>query len=145
MEVDRLPKLQSQNGQAIGIRQAEQLARSMESYSIAIDLWSGEERSKKATEELLKVRKSNPKDAWWFYRSARMLQSSPSQREQAIQLYRSLANGLTAGSEPWFEMRARTAETMRQMGDMKSAQELANLVLATYPSLTEEWKRRFAP
>ena len=74
-----------------------------------------------------------------------MLQSSPSQREQAIQLYRSLANGLTAGSEPWFEMRARTAETMRQMGDMKSAQELANLVLATYPSLTEEWKRRFAP
>ena len=149
MEVDRLQKLQSQNGQAIGqaigIRQAEQLVRSMESYSIAIDLWSGEERSKKATEELLKVRKSNPKDAWWFYRSARMLQSSPSQREQAIQLYRSLANGLTAGSEPWFEMRARTAETMRQMGDMKSAQELANLVLATYPSLTEEWKRRFAP
>ena len=148
-EVDRLQKLQTQNrqsiGQAIGVRQAEQLVRSLESYSIAIDLWSGEERSKKATEELLKVRKSNPKDAWWFYRSARMLQSTPNQREQAIQLYRSLANGLTAGSDPWLEMRARTAETMRQMGDMKSAQELANLVLATYPSLNDEWKRRFAP
>lgn len=144
-EVDRLQRLQSQSSQSIGIRQAEQLVRSMESYSIAIDLWSGDARSKKGTEELLKVRKSNPKDAWWFYRSARMLQSTPSQREQAIQLYRSLANGLTAGSEPWLEMRARTAQTMRQMGDMKSAQELANLVLATYPSLTDEWKRRFAP
>ena len=148
-EVERLQKMQSQNsqaiGQSIGKRQADQLGRSMELYSIAIDFWSGEERREKATHELLNQRRSNPKDAWWFYRSARMLQSSSSLREQAIQLYRSLANGLTAGSDAWLEMRARTAETMRQMGDMKSAQELANLVLATYPNISDEWKRRFAP
>lgn len=148
-EVERLQKLQSQNSQAIeraiGVRQADQLKRSLESYSIAVDFWSGEEGRGKATEALLNLRKSNPKDVWWFYRSARMLQSSPNQREQAIQLYRSLANGLTAGSDTWLEMRARTAETMRQMGDMKSAQDLANLVLATYPTITDQWKRRFAP
>lgn len=148
-EVDRLQKLQSQNnqaiGRAIGVRQIDQLKRTLESYSIAIDFWSGEEGRKKATEALLEQRRSNPKNAWWFYRSARMLQSSPSQREQAIQLYRSLANGMTAGSDAWLEMRARTAETMRQMGDVKSAKDLANLVLATYPTITDEWKRRFAP
>ncbi len=148
-EVDRLQKLQSQNnqaiGRAIGVRQTDQLKRTLESYSIAIDFWSGEEGRKKATEALLELRRSNPKNAWWFYRSARMLQSSPSQREQAIQLYRSLANGMTAGSDTWLEMRARTAETMRQMGDVISAKDLANLVLATYPTITDEWKRRFAP
>ena len=52
---------------------------------------------------------------------------------------------MTAGSDTWLEMRARTAETMRQMGDVKSAKDLANLVLATYPTITDEWKRRFAP
>ena len=91
-EVDRLQKLQSQNnqaiGRAIGVRQTDQLKRTLESYSIAIDFWSGEEGRKKATEALLELRRSNPKNAWWFYRSARMLQSSPSQREQAIQLDR---------------------------------------------------------
>lgn len=148
-EMDRLRELLSKEPQAveflIGARQSDQLKKSLESYSAAIEFWSGEENQMKALESLSTLRKRNPKNPWWAYRSARILQSDPSQRGAAIQLYRTLASGFAAGSDEWLEMRARTAQTMRQMGDLKSAQELADLVLATYPTMTDEWKRRFAP
>lgn len=146
-EVERLQEWQTAETSDLsfflGRRQADQLKKSIESYWIAISFWSGEETRTQALEKLAMLKKSNPKNPWWIYRSARLFQSDPSQYPQAIQQYRTLAGGFAAGSEAWLEMRARTVETMEQMGDSKSAQELANLVLATYPNIEDQWKRRF--
>lgn len=88
-------------------------------------------------------RESNQKSAWWLYRGARVLQSIESRRQEAIPWYRLLASGFPSGSEPWLEARARTAQTMRWSGDSKGADQLRDLVFATYPASEPKWRERF--
>ncbi|MFM8400955.1 MAG: hypothetical protein ACKOAH_24275, partial [Pirellula sp.] len=51
-----------------------------------------------------------PKSLWWVYRSARTMQRSKGLSETALGLYRQMATGVQAGSEAWFEARARTVQ-----------------------------------
>jgi hypothetical protein len=54
-----------------------------------------------------------------------------------------MAAGVVAGTEPWLEARARSVEVLRAIGQESKAVELGQLVLASYPNLSEEWKKRF--
>ena len=142
---ERLNRLEKQEDKlaiaSLGTCQSLQLVRSLQLYRAAIQCWSGEEASGVAA--IQPAIASEPKTPWWTYRTARLFQTLTSQREQAIQKFRQLAKGFPAGSEPWLESRARTAQTMRQMGDAKGAKELTNLVFATYPAAAKEWQARF--
>ena len=126
----------------MGERQFAQLEQSIRSYEIAIDFWY--DKIAPSIEAMKELAKQSGKSPWWPYRSARLLQTIPGQRELAIQQYRALAKGFIAGSDAWLEMRARTVQTMRWKGDAPEAQKLADLVLATYPNMSDEWKKRFA-
>ena len=87
-------------------------------------------------------RDENKKSLWWIYHTARAMQSVAEQRQNAIAMYRQMASGLPAGSQPWLEARARTAQTLRLMGNATEADQLRDLVLATYPAATIPWKSR---
>lgn len=126
----------------LGPELEEQLNRSILSYEASILCWTGKESEGAAA--LAAARKKEPRNPWWTYRTARVLQTVPSQRESAIQMFRNLANGFTAGSEPWLEARARTVQTMRLLNNNDEAQKVASIVLETYSSISEEWKSRFA-
>ena len=144
--VERLGVLERQEGNrkfaCVGLLQSLQLVRSMRLYLAAIQCWTDDESA--GTIDLQAAIAVEPKIPWWSYRTARLFQSLSRQREQAIKLFRQLANGFPAGSEPWLESRARTVQTMRQMGDSKSAKDLMDLILATYPAASKEWQIRFA-
>jgi hypothetical protein len=84
-----------------------------------------------------------PKSLWWVYRSARAMQRTSQLREVSLGWYRQMASGVAAGTEPWFEARARSVEVLRAVGQESKAVELGQLVLASYPNLSEEWKKRF--
>jgi hypothetical protein len=128
--------------QAIGGRQWDQLSETMQLFTLAQKLLQGDET---AVSELGELHKQNIQSPWWPYRTARLLQSFPKYRDQAIQLWRSLSTGFVPGSDPWLEMRARTVQTLRLKGEVESASKLAQLVLATYPAMSTEWKNRFSP
>ncbi|MFM8400956.1 MAG: hypothetical protein ACKOAH_24280, partial [Pirellula sp.] len=70
------------------------------------------------------------------------MQQATGLSETALGLYRQMATGVQAGSEAWFEARARTVQVLEAMGEMAKAKELRELVLASYPSLSPEWKSR---
>ena len=84
-----------------------------------------------------------PRSLWWVYRSARAMQQTNQLREVSLGWYRQMASGVVAGTEPWLEARARSAEVLRAIGQESKAVELGQLVLASYPNLSEEWKKRF--
>jgi hypothetical protein len=111
-------------------------------YGASIRCWNNDVSS--GYEELFAAQKSNPKDPWWLYRSARIFATLADKREQSIKQFRLLASGFPAGSEVWLEARARTVQTYRMMNNESMANELAELVLATYPNLPAVWKNRFA-
>ena len=143
--VERLNRLERQENKfaiaSLGTFQSMQFGRSMQFYRAAIQCWSGEEETGTATIQAAIA--SAPKIPWWTYRSARLFQTLDSQREQAIQQFRQLAKGFPAGSEPWLETRARTAQTMRQTGDTQGAKELTNFVFTTHPAAAKVWQARF--
>ncbi len=93
--------------------------------------------------QLEQERDANKNSAWWLYRSARVLQSIEARRAEALPWYRLLASGFPAGSEAWLEARARTALTLRWSGDSKGADQLRDLVFATYPAAEAKWRSRF--
>jgi len=84
-----------------------------------------------------------PRSLWWVYRSARAMQQTSQLREVSLGWYRQMASGVVAGTEPWLEARARSVEVLRAIGQESKAVELGQLVLASYPNLSEEWKKRF--
>jgi hypothetical protein len=84
-----------------------------------------------------------PKSLWWVYRSARAMQATSQLREVALGWYRQMAVGVAPGTEPWLEARARSIEILRALGQESKAVELGQLVLASYPNLSDEWKKRF--
>ena len=84
-----------------------------------------------------------PKSLWWVYRSARAMQATSQLREVALGWYRQMAVGVAPGTEPWLEARVRSIEILRALGQESKAVELAQLVLASYPNLSDEWKKRF--
>ncbi len=127
----------------IGDLQSVQLARSLRLYKAANQCWSGEETV--GVQSIKAAIAAEPKSPWWNYRTARLFQTLKSQQEQAIQQYRQLANGYPAGSEPWLESRARTVQTMQQMGNVDGAKKIRELVFATYPAASKEWQPRFGP
>lgn len=86
-----------------------------------------------------------PKSLWWVYRSARAMQATSQLREVSLGWYRQMAAGVAAGTEPWLEARARSIEILRALGQESKAVELGQLVLASYPNLSYEWKKRFGP
>ena len=139
--VNKIAENVEQASMSLGRLQSLQLQRSMKLYRSAIGCWEGREATE--LENIKKAIASEPKAPWWKYRSARLYQSIPSQREQALGLYLQLATGFTAGSEPWLDVRARTAQTLRQMSEEKKAKELCDIVFATYPSAAQEWRSRF--
>ena len=127
--------------QSLGTFQSLQLDRSLQLYRAAIQCWSNEEATGVAAiQAAIALENKTP---WWTYRSARLFQTLGSQREKAIQHFRQLAKGFPVGSEPWLESRARTVQTMRQMGDAKGSKELTNFVFATFPAAAKEWQARF--
>ena len=145
--VDLLTRYEGQESKpvlgSIGPSPSIQFGRSMALYRAAIQCWSDElEAGEKALKNALA---SEPKSPWWSYRSARVFQTIGPRQEQALQQFRQLANGFPAGSQAWLEAKARTVQTMRQLGDTKRAKELTDAVFATYPSAIGEWKRRFEP
>jgi len=71
------------------------------------------------------------------------MQSFTEYQQNAIGLYRQMASGLPAGSQPWLEARARTAQTLRALGKVTEADQLRDLVLATYPAAETPWRNRF--
>ncbi|MBM3964059.1 MAG: hypothetical protein FJ308_03190 [Planctomycetes bacterium] len=88
-------------------------------------------------------RDENKKSLWWIYHSARTMQSFAEHRQNAIGLYRQMASGVPAGSQPWIEARARTVQTLRAIGKDTEADQLRDLVLATYPAAGTPWRDRF--
>ena len=143
--VERLNAMVSQEDKLaiarLGTFQSLQLVRSLQLYRVAIQCWSNEEATGVATIQAAIALEN--KIPWWTYRSARLFQTLGSQREKAIQQFRQLAKGFPVGSEPWLESRARTVQTMRQMGDAKGSKELTNFVFATFPAAAKEWQARF--
>ncbi len=83
-----------------------------------------------------------PKSLWWVYRSARTMQRISVLSESSLGWYRQMATGVMAGSEPWLEARARTIEVLQARGEVAKATELGQLVLASYPNVAAEWKKR---
>jgi hypothetical protein len=71
------------------------------------------------------------------------MQQTSQLREVSLGWYRQMASGVVAGTEPWLEARARSVEVLRAIGQESKAVELGQLVLASYPNLSEEWKKRF--
>jgi tetratricopeptide (TPR) repeat protein len=146
LSVDRMKSiLNRENGvatQGIAERPLAHWKRSIQLYESALQCWSGEEPRGVST--LKSSILADPKNPWWTYRTARLFQTLIGQREQAIQQFRSLASGFAAGSDAWLEFRARTVQTLRQIGNEKAAQELVDLVFATYPTVSNEWKQKFA-
>jgi len=128
---------------AIGPLQSTQLSRSLQLYDAANQCWSGQEAS--GVQAIQAAIAAEPKSPWWNYRSARLFQTMKSQNDQAIRQFRQLASGYPAGSEPWLESRARTVQTMRQMGNAADSKKVSELVFATYPAALKEWRTRFAP
>ncbi|HUP80678.1 MAG TPA: hypothetical protein VM260_19165, partial [Pirellula sp.] len=127
---------------SIGEFQSMQLVRSLRLYRAAIQCWTGDEPA--GVKDVQAAIAAEPKTPWWSYRTARLFQTLSGQREPAIKLFRQLANGFPAGSEPWLESRARTVQTMRQLGDSKGEKDVTDLVFATYPAAVKEWQPRFA-
>ena len=134
--------LQRQDSKKVGGSQTKELERSLKLYQAAIQCWTGEEAI--GAQAIQKQVASEPKSAWWKYRTARLFQSLSTQREQAIAQFRQLANGFPAGSEPWLEARARTVQTMRLMGNQEDAKKLTELVFLVYPNAATTWKERFS-
>lgn len=84
----------------------------------------------------------DPKSLWWVYRSARTMQRTKGLNEKSLGWYRQMASGVTAGSEPWLEARARTIQVLEATGEQTKARELSELVLASYPNVPVLWKSR---
>jgi hypothetical protein len=84
----------------------------------------------------------DPKSLWWVYRSARTMQRTKGLNEKSLGWYRQMASGVTAGSEPWLEARARTIQVLEAAGEQTKARELSELVLASYPNVSVQWKSR---
>ncbi len=137
----RLGEWRSQSAGAIGLLQLQQLDRSIRLYAAAIQCWTGDEAKGLATIEA--AISAEPKVPWWLYRSARLFQTLPNQRVRSVKQFRQLAKGFPDGEEAWLEARARTAQTMRLMGDSAEAKKLAEVVFAAYPSAEAVWKSRF--
>ena len=132
----------NKSAQAImGTLLSTQLARSVRLYEAANQCWSGDEAV--GVQAIKAAIIAEPRSPWWNYRTARLFQTLKSQQEQAILQFRQLANGYPAGSEPWLESRARTVQTMRQMGKAAEAKKIRELVFATYPAAAKEWQPRF--
>lgn len=93
--------------------------------------------------QLQREREADKKSAWWLYRSARVAQALEASRREALPWYRLMASGFPAGSEPWLEARARTAQTLRWSNDPAAADQLRDLVFATYPKAESHWRSRF--
>jgi len=125
----------------IGPLQSTQLSRSLQLYDAANQCWSGQEAA--GVQAIQRAIAAEPKSPWWNYRTARLFQTMKSQNEQAIRQFRQLASGYPTGSEPWLESRARTVQTMRQMGNAADAKKVSELVFATYPAASKEWRARF--
>lgn len=85
-----------------------------------------------------------PKSLWWVYRSARAMQRTDLLSDSALGWYRQMASGVAAGSEPWLEARARTIGILRSKGEVVKANELLDLLVASYPNLSDEWKARIS-
>ena len=135
-------KQANKSAQAImGTLLSTQLARSVRLYEAANQCWSGDEAV--GVQAIKAAIIAEPRSPWWNYRTARLFQTLKSQQEQAILQFRQLANGYPAGSEPWLESRARTVQTMRQMGKAAEAKKIRELVFATYPAAAKEWQPRF--
>ncbi len=134
--------LQRLDSKIVGGSQAKELERSLKLYQVAIQCWSSDEAI--GGQAIQKLVASQGKSAWWKYRTARLLQSLSTQREQATTQFRQLANGFPAGSEPWLEARARTVQTMRLMGNQEEAKKLTELVFLVYPNAATTWKERFS-
>ncbi|MCY2985327.1 MAG: hypothetical protein NTY15_17000 [Planctomycetota bacterium] len=126
----------------VGGSQTKELERSIQLYQAATQCWSGDEAI--GVQAIQKLVASETKSAWWKYRTARLLQSLSTQREQAMAQFRKLANGFPAGSDPWLEARARTVQTMRLMGNQEEAKKLTELVFLVYPNAATTWKERFS-
>ena len=143
--VDAMKQLETQPVQSglafIGALQRIQFGRSLQLFQAAIAYWSGDEST--GAEIVKNAMSIDAKSPWWIYRSACVLQTIPNQQEQSIRQFRQLANGFPPGSTPWLESRARTAQTMLQMGKQKEAKDLSDLVFATFPAASQEWKIRF--
>ena len=107
---------------------------------VRIELGSSDSQVLKRTLEA-RIAK-DPRSLWWVYRSARTMERTKGSSESAVVLYRQMATGVQAGSEPWFEARARIVQVLEAIGESTKAREMRDLVLASYPSLSPEWKSR---
>jgi tetratricopeptide (TPR) repeat protein len=131
----------SRSAVALGSKFLERVARSMEYHRICLSVIESDGPAVIA--ELAKLQSRNKKSLWWLYHTARAMQTLPSHRDSAIALYRQMASGVPGGSDAWLEARARTAQAMRERGDLDSATQLRDLVLATYPDAATVWRGRF--
>lgn len=91
---------------------------------------------------LEKLIAQEPKSLWWVYRSSRVMQRTMGLGQAALGWYRQMANGVKPGSEPWLEARARSIELLKGLGDNEKANQLRDLVLASYPDLPAVWNSR---
>jgi len=125
----------------LGEKTLQQWNRARQLYVASAKCWSGQEEL--GLSALEAARKQDSKNAWWLYRTARLLQSLKARRQPAIAMFRQMANGFPPGSEPWMEARARTVQTLRSLGQTADANALMELVLASYPAAKSEWQSRF--
>jgi hypothetical protein len=125
----------------LGPALASDLQRAIRFYEILAS--GGDGNWTAVLKQLEKEREMDTSSAWWLYRSARVMQAIEAQRQEAIPQYRLMASGFPAGSEPWLEARARTAQTLRWSNDAAAADQLRDLVFATYPKAESQWRLRF--
>jgi hypothetical protein len=125
----------------LGPRLRERLARAIEYQRICASVVQSNDNSVVA--ELSKLQSQNKKSLWWLYRAARAMQTLEPHRDTALTLYRQMATGVPGGSDAWLEARARTAQTLHAKGDHAGANQLRDLVFATYPDSATAWRARF--
>lgn len=126
---------------ALGPRLRERLARAIEYQRICASVVQSNENAVVA--ELSKLQSQNKKSLWWLYRAARAMQTLEPHRDASLALYRQMATGVPGGSDAWLEARARTAQTLHAKGDHANANQLRDLVFATYPDSANAWRARF--
>lgn len=128
---------------ALNKKVVDKLEQCLALYESALDCWKGSVEKGRNTLDTLQ--RTHQRNAWWIYKSARILASIPAERQRAVELFRVLANGFPAGSDAWWEARARTVQTYRLSGNSKAADDLSSLLRATYPNISRDWKERLDP
>jgi hypothetical protein len=125
----------------LGVHTRRYVERRTELYKLSILLLDGQ--TEEVKQSINDREQSAPRDPWWSFHGARLMQTQPTLLPFSLERYRRLANGLPPGQDAWLDCRARTVEALLSAGKKEDAKKLIDVVIATYPSMSQTWTQRF--